>query len=55
MCGSGNTTLIISDKEMDDIMKIVESFEESVLLIKKKRKEKNGGFRSMVLLLLTLF
>ena len=49
MCGSGNTTLIISDEEMDDIMKIVESFEESVLLIKNKIKEKNGGFRSMVL------
>ena len=28
------TTLIISNKKMDDIMKIVKSFEESSLLIK---------------------
>ena len=34
MLGSGFTTLIISNKEMNDIMKIVKSLEESRLLIK---------------------
>ena len=33
--GSGVTTLIISNKEMNDIMKIVKSLEESGLLIKR--------------------
>ena len=33
MLGSGFTTLIISNKEMNDIMKIVKSLEESRLLI----------------------
>ena len=47
--GSGFTTLIISNEEMNDIMKIVKSFEESSLSIKgvsetikndaKKKKE----------------
>ena len=32
--GSGNTTLIISNEEMNDIMKIVKSPEESGVLIK---------------------
>ena len=32
--GSGSTTLIISNKEMEDIMKIVKSLEKSGLLIK---------------------
>ena len=32
--GSGNTTLIILNEEMNDIMKIVKSLEESGLLIK---------------------
>ena len=32
--GSGKTALTISTKEMDDIMKIVKSFEESDWLIK---------------------
>ena len=32
--GSGTTTLIISNEEMDDIMKEIESLEESGLLIK---------------------
>ena len=32
--GSGNTTLIISNKEMNDFMKIIKSLEESGLLIK---------------------
>ena len=34
MFGSGRTTLIISNEEMDNIMKIVKSLEESRLLIK---------------------
>ena len=34
MFGSSTTTLIISNKEINDIMKIVKSFEESGLLIK---------------------
>ena len=33
--GSGNRTLIISNEEMEDIMKIVKSLEESGLLIKE--------------------
>ena len=33
--GSGTTALIISNEEMDDIMKIVKSLEESSLLISK--------------------
>ena len=44
--GSGITTLIISNEEMEDIMKIVKSLEESGLLIKginetSKMKQKN--------------
>ena len=35
MFGSGNTTLIISNGEMNNIMKIVKSLEESGLLIKE--------------------
>ena len=34
MFGSGKTTLIISNKEMNNIMKIIKSIEESGLLIK---------------------
>ena len=46
MFGSGLTTLIISNEEMYDIMKIVKSLEESGLLIKGvceaiKMKQKN--------------
>ena len=52
MFGSGViTTLIISNEEMNDIMKIVKSLEESTLLIKdvsetvkNKTQEKKGGF-----------
>ena len=49
MFGSGNTTLIISNEEMNDIMKIVKSFEESSLSIKgvsetiKNTQKKKGG------------
>ena len=51
MLGSGNTTLIICNEEMDDIMKIVKSLEEFGLLtkgvsetIKNEAKEQKGGF-----------
>ena len=56
MFGSGFTTLIISNEEMNDIMKIVKSLEESGLLIKGIRetiknetKEQKGGFLGMFL------
>ena len=51
MFGSGMTTLTISNEEMNDIMKIVKSLEESGLLIKgvsettkNETKEQEGGF-----------
>ena len=55
--GSGNnTTLIISNKDMDDLIKIVKSLEDSGLLLKgvtesvqNKIKEQKGGFLSMLL------
>ena len=53
--GSGNTTLIISNTEMEYIMKIVKSLEDSGLLtkgitetIEKKKKEQKGGFLGML-------
>ena len=56
MFRSGFTTLIISNEEMNDIMKIVKSLEESGLLIKSIReiikneaKEQKGGFLGMFL------
>ena len=50
--GSGhNTTLIVSNDEMEDILKIVKSLEDSGLLlkvdsetIKDEAKEQRGGF-----------
>ena len=39
MFGSGMTTLIISNEEMNDIMKIVKSLKESGLLIKVLGKQ----------------
>ena len=49
--GSGTTALIMSNEEMEDIMKIVKSLEESGLLIKEiseaiknEAKEQKGGF-----------
>ena len=36
--GTDTTTLIISNEEMNDIMKILKSFEESCLLIKDVSK-----------------
>ena len=54
--GHNNTTLIISNDEMDDILKIVKSLEDSVVLlkgvgqkIKNEAKEQRGGFLSMLL------
>ena len=52
--GSGTTTRIISKEEMEDIMKIIKSLEDSDLLLKSetiqnKAKEKNGGFLDMLL------
>ena len=50
------TTLIISNYEMEDIIKIVKSLEDSGLLlngvsetIQNKAKEQRGGFLSMLL------
>ena len=55
--GSGNNaTLIISNKDMDDLIKIVKSLEDSGLLLKgitelvqNEVKEQKGGFLSMLL------
>ena len=54
--GSEITTLIISNEEMNDIMKIVQALEGANMLlkgvtktIKNETKEQNGGFFSMLL------
>ena len=54
--GSGNTTLTISNEEMNDIMKIIQALEDSNILlkgvtktIKNETKEQKGGFSSMLL------
>ena len=54
--GSGTTTLIISNEEMTDIMKIVQAVEDSNILwkgvtktIKIETKEQKGGFLSMLI------
>ena len=54
--GSGTTTLIISNEEMNDIMKIVQALEDSNILLKgvtkmieDETKEQKGGFLSMLL------
>ena len=56
MHGSGTTTLIISNEEMNDIMKITQSLEDSNVLLKvitkaieKESKEQKGGYLSMLL------
>ena len=56
MPGSGMTTLIISNDEMNDILKIVKSLENFGLLLKgvsetiqHEAKEQRGGFLSMLL------
>ena len=53
---SGNTTLIISNNEMEDIIKIEKSVEDSTLLlegvtktVQNEVKEQKGGFLSMLL------
>ena len=58
--GSGATELIISNEEMEDIMKIVKLLQESELLIKwisetikNETKEQKGGFLEMLLGTLT--
>ena len=58
--GSGATELIISNEEMEDIMKIVKLLQESELLIKwisetikNETKEQKGGFLAMLLGTLT--
>ena len=55
--GSGNTTtLIISNNEIEDLIKIVKSLEDSGLLLKgvsetiqNEAKDQKGGFLSMLL------
>ena len=54
--GSGNTTLVILDEEMNDIIKIVQAIEDSNILLKgvtktieNETKEQKGGFLSMLL------
>ena len=54
--GSGNTTLIISNNEIEDIIKIVKSLKDSGLLLKgvaetvqNEVKEQKGGFLRMLL------
>ena len=54
--GSGNTTLIISNEEMNDIMQIIQALENSNILLKRvtktiknEIKEQKGGFLSMLL------
>ena len=52
---SGTTTLIISNEEMNDVIKIVQALEDSNMLLKgvtktiiNETKEKNGEFLSML-------
>ena len=54
--GFGTITLVISNKEMNDIMKIAQALEDSNILlkgvtktIKNETKEHKGGFLSMIL------
>ena len=53
--GSGNTTLTVSNEEMNDIRKIIQALENSNILkgvtktIKNETKEQKGGFLSMLL------
>ena len=56
MHGSGNTTLLISNEEMNDITKIIQALENSNILLKRvtktiknETKEQKGGFLSMLL------
>ena len=54
--GSGTTILIISNEEMNDIMKVAQALEDSNILlkgvtktIKNEKKEQKGGFLTMLL------
>ena len=54
--GSGTTTLVISNEEMNDIMKIVQVLEDSLILLKgvtktnkNETKSHSGGFLSRLL------
>ena len=54
--GSGATTLIIANEDMDDIMKIIQALQDSRILLKgvsktieNETKEQKGGFLSMLL------
>ena len=54
--GSGNTTLIISNNEIEGIIKIIKSLQDSDLLLQKvtetvqnEVREQKGGFLSMLL------
>ena len=56
MLGSGAATLIISNDEMGDILKMIKSLEDSGVLLKgvsetiqHEAKEQRGGFLSMLL------
>ena len=56
MLGSGTITSILSNNEMEDIMKMVKSLEDYGLLLKgvsetiqNKAKEQKGGFLNMLL------
>ena len=51
MYGSGNTTLIISNDDMDDLIKIITALEEHDILlkgiskkIKNETQKEEGGF-----------
>ena len=55
MYGSGNTTLIISNDDMKDLIKIVTALEEHDILLKgiskttkNETKEQKGGFLSIL-------
>ena len=56
MHGSGSTTLITLNEEMNDIIKTVQAFEDSNILLKRvtktiknETKEQKGAFLSMLL------
>ena len=55
MYGMGNKTLIISNNDLNDLIKIITSLEEHDIIkvtrktIKNETKEQKGGFLSMLL------
>ena len=49
--GSGRTTLIISNKEMNDIMKIIQALEDSNILLKgvtETKEQKKRIFKYII-------